>query len=187
MAFCTAVEIVMPAAGAAALLVTAAERVWDARQKPAWLLGAGESVTHSSFAQAPGLDATGVGIAARAAFDQAGIKPADVGLASLYDCYTIMVLLTLEEAGFCGRGEAGAFVESHDLTFAGDFPLNTHGGQLSFGQPGMAGGMSHVTEAVRQIQGRAGERQLPDLELAYAHGNGGIIAEQAGLVFGAAR
>jgi acetyl-CoA acetyltransferase len=98
-----------------------------------------------------------------------------------------MVLLTLEEAGFCKAGEAGAFVESHDLTFSGDFPLNTHGGQLSFGQPGMAGGMSHVTEAVRQIQGRCGERQVPDLELAYAHGNGGIIAEQVGLVFGAER
>lgn len=180
-------EIVMPAAGAAALVVTGADRASDSQQRPAWLLGAGESVTHSSLAQAPALDATGVGIAARSAFAQAGVKPADVGLASLYDCYTIMVLLILEEAGFCGRGEAGAFVESHDLTFAGDFPVNTHGGQLSFGQPGMTGGMSHVTEAVRQIQGRGGARQVPGLELAYAHGNGGIIAEQVGLVFGAQR
>jgi acetyl-CoA acetyltransferase len=150
-------------------------------------MGAGEAVTHSSLAQAPDLGETGIGIAARAAFSAAGVRPSDIGLASLYDCYTIMVLLTLEEAGFCKPGEAGAFVESHDLTFAGDFPLNTHGGQLSFGQAGMAGGMSHVTEAVRQIQGRAGRRQVPDLELAYAHGNGGIIAEQVGLVFGAAR
>ena len=177
----------MPAAGAAALLITAPDRAVDARQNPAWLLGAGESVTHSSFAQAPALDATGVGIAARSAFNQAGVSPADIGLASLYDCYTIMVLLTLEEAGFCARGEAGSFVESHDMTFAGDFPLNTHGGQMSFGQAGMAGGMSHVTEAVRQIQGRGGARQVAGLELAYAHGNGGIIAEQAGLVFGVAR
>jgi acetyl-CoA acetyltransferase len=180
-------EIVMPAAGAAALVVTAADRVAGAAQRPAWVLGAGESVTHSSLAQAPPLGETGIGIAARAAFSSAGVGPADVGLASLYDCYTIMVLLTLEEAGFCKAGEAGAFVESHDLTFAGDFPLNTHGGQLSFGQAGMAGGMSHVTEAVRQIQGRCGERQVPGLELAYAHGNGGIIAEQVGLVFGAER
>jgi acetyl-CoA acetyltransferase len=180
-------EIVMPAAGAAALLVTSADRVPDAQQPPAWLLGAGESVTHSSFAQAPALDATGIGIASRSAFAQAGVQPSDMGFASLYDCYTIMVLLTLEEAGFCPRGEAGAFVEAHDLTFAGDFPMNTHGGQLSFGQAGMAGGMSHVTEAVRQIQGRCGVRQIPGLELAYAHGNGGIIAEQTGLVFGAQR
>jgi acetyl-CoA acetyltransferase len=180
-------EIVMPTAGAAALVVTAADRVADAAQRPAWLLGAGESITHSSVAQAPDLGETGVGIAARAAFSAAGIGPKDIGLASLYDCYTIMVLLTLEEAGFCKRGEAGAFVESHDLTFKGDFPVNTHGGQLSFGQPGTAGGMSHVTEAVRQIQGRGRDRQVANLELAYAHGNGGIIAEQVGLVFGANR
>lgn len=180
-------EIVMPAAGAAALVVTAADRARDAAQRPAWLLGAGESVTHSSLAQAPELGELGIGVAARAAFASAGVAPADIGLASLYDCYTIMVLITLEETGFCKAGEAGAFVESHDLTFAGDFPLNTHGGQLSFGQPGMAGGMSHVTEAVRQIQGRAGARQVPGLELAYAHGNGGIVAEQVGLVLGAAR
>ena len=180
-------EIVMPAAGAAALVVTRADRAADAAQPPAWLLGAGESVTHSSLAQAPDFGETGIGRAARDAFASAGVRPTEIGLASLYDCYTIMVLLTLEEAGFCGAGEAGAFVESHDLTFEGDFPLNTHGGQLSFGQPGMAGGMSHVTEAVRQIQGRAGARQIPGLELAYAHGNGGIIAEQVGLVFGAER
>ncbi len=180
-------EIVMPAAGAAALVVTAADRVGDAAQRPAWLLGAGESVTHSSLAQAPDFGETGIGVAARAAFSSAGVAPGEVGLASLYDCYTIMVLLTLEEAGFCKPGEAGAFVASHDLSWAGDFPLNTHGGQLSFGQPGMAGGMSHVTEAVRQIQGRGGARQVPGLELAYAHGNGGIIAEQVGLVFGAER
>ena len=180
-------EIVMPAAGAAALVVTAADRAADAAQKPAWLLGAGESVTHSSLAQAPDFGETGIGVASRAAFRAAGVAPSDVGLASLYDCYTIMVLLTLEEAGFCKPGEAGAFVASHDLTWEGDFPLNTHGGQLSFGQPGMAGGMSHVTEAVRQIQGRGGARQVADLELAYAHGNGGIIAEQVGLVFGAER
>ena len=180
-------EIVMPAAGAAALVVTAADRACDAAQSPAWLLGAGEAVTHSSLAQAPDLGELGIGIAARAAFASAGVAPSEVGLASLYDCYTIMVLLTLEEAGFCKAGEAGAFVESHDLTWMGDFPLNTHGGQLSFGQPGMAGGMSHVTEAVRQIQGRGGARQVPNLELAYAHGNGGIVAEQVGLVFGAAR
>jgi acetyl-CoA acetyltransferase len=180
-------EIVMPAAGAAALVVTAADRARDAAQPPAWLLGAGESVTHSSLAQAPDLGELGIGVAARAAFASAGVAPSEVGLASLYDCYTIMVLLTLEEAGFCKAGEAGAFVESHDLTWAGDFPLNTHGGQLSFGQAGVAGGMSHVTEAVRQIQGRGGARQVPNLELAYAHGNGGIIAEQVGLVFGATR
>ncbi|MGH9137553.1 MAG: thiolase family protein [Acidimicrobiales bacterium] len=180
-------EIVMPAAGAAALVVTAADRAPLGPHQPVWLLGAGESVTHSSLAQAPSLTETGVAIAADAAFSMAGVDRTDVGLASLYDCYTIMVLLSLEDAGFCPKGEAAAFVTEHDLCWSGDFPVNTHGGQLSFGQPGMAGGMSHVTEAVRQLQGRAAGRQIADLEVAYVHGNGGIIAEQVGLVLSGSR
>ena len=180
-------EIVMPAAGAAAVVVTATDRVADARHRAAWVLGAGECVTHSSLAQAPSLTDTGIAVAADAAFAMADVDRSAVGLASLYDCYTIMVLLTLEEAGFCPKGEAGAFVDDHDLRWSGDFPVNTHGGQLSFGQAGLAGGMSHVTEAVRQLQGRADDRQIAGLDLAYVHGNGGIIAEQVGLVLGASR
>ena len=117
----------------------------------------------------------------------ADVKPGDIGLASLYDCYTIAVLLTLEDAGFCAKGEAGEFVEAHDLRWCGDFPLNTHGGQLSYGQAGIAGGMSHVTEAVLQLQRRAADRQVADLELAYVNGNGGLMSEQVGLVLGASR
>ncbi len=117
----------------------------------------------------------------------AGVARSRIGLASLYDCYTITVLLTLEDAGFCKKGEGGRFIDEHDLRYDGDFPLNSHGGQLSFGQPGLAGGMSHVTEAARQLQGRAGERQVRDLELAFVNGNGGIMSEQASLVLGVER
>ena len=92
--------------------------------------------------------------------------------------------ITLEDAGFCAKGTGGPFVEEHDLTYRGDLPLNTHGGQLSFGQPGLAGGMSHVTEAVRQLQGRAGERQVTPCELAFVNGNGGIMSEQVSLILG---
>ena len=99
-----------------------------------------------------------------------------------YDCYTITVLVTLENAGFCGKGEGGRFVEEHDLTYRGDFPLNTHGGQLGMGQAGLAGGLSHVTEAVLQLQGRAGERQLAKCDLAYVNGTGGMMAEQVALI-----
>ena len=94
------------------------------------------------------------------------------------------MLVTLEEAGFCPRGGGGRFVEEHDLRWNGDFPLNTHGGQLSFGQPGLAGGMSHVTEAVRQVQQRGDGRQVPGLELAFVNGNGGIMSEECALVLG---
>jgi acetyl-CoA acetyltransferase len=103
-------------------------------------------------------------------------------MAEVYDCYTITVLLTLEDAGFCAKGEGARFVAEHDLTYRGDFPLNTHGGQLSFGQAGMAGGMSQVVEAVRQIQGRSGDRQLRRHDLAYVSGTGGVMSEQGALV-----
>jgi acetyl-CoA acetyltransferase len=99
-----------------------------------------------------------------------------------YDCFTITVLVTLENAGFCGKGEGEGFVRERSLRWDGDFPLNTHGGQLGAGQAGMAGGLSHITEAVRQLQGRAGARQLKRCDLAYANGTGGMMAEQVALV-----
>jgi acetyl-CoA acetyltransferase len=180
-------EIVLPVAGGAAIVVTSPGRAADSPNHPAWLLGAGEVLTHSSLTAAPSLTHTAVADVARSAFSMAGVAPSEIGLASLYDCYTIAVLLTLEDAGFCAKGEGGAFLEAHDLRWSGDFPLNTHGGQLSFGQAGYAGGMSHVTEAVRQLTNRANGRQLADLELAYVNGNGGLMSEQVGLVLGASR
>lgn len=177
-------EIVMPCAGGAALVVTSAQKARTLPHSPAYVLGAGERCTHKSITYAPSLTDTAIKAAADRAFDMAGVKRGDVGLASLYDCYTITVLLTLEDAGFCAKGEGGRFVDQHDLRHDGDFPLNTHGGQLSFGQPGLAGGMSHVTEAARQVQGRAAERQIKGLELAFVNGNGGIMSEQVSLVLG---
>lgn len=177
-------EIVMPAAGAAALVVTSAERAEQMRNPPAYILGAGERCSYKALANAPSLTDTAIKAAADSAFSMAGVGRNEIGLASVYDCYTITVLLTLEDAGFCAKGHGGAFVWDHDLRYSGDFPVNTHGGQLSFGQAGLAGGMSHVTEAVRQLQGRAGERQVKGLELAYVNGNGGILSEQVSLVLG---
>jgi len=100
----------------------------------------------------------------------------------VYDCYTITVLMSLEDAGFCAKGDGMRFVDEHDLTFRGDFPLNTAGGRLSFGQAGMAGGMHHVCDGARQIMGRAGEAQVPDCNVAFVTGNGGIMSEQVALV-----
>jgi acetyl-CoA acetyltransferase len=180
-------EIVMPAGGAAALVVVGPELADKLTHPPAWLLGAGEQVTHKTVTYAPSLTDTAIQASASRAFAQAGVTPDRIGLASVYDCYTITVLLTLEDSGFCPKGSGGRFIDEHDLRWNGDFPLNTHGGQLSFGQPGIAGGMSHVTEAVRQLQGRAGDRQIPDLDLAFVNGNGGILSEQVSLVLGVER
>ena len=177
-------EIVMPTGGAAGVLVTTSERAHDLRQIPVPILGFGEYVSHWSATYAPNLTTSGVKPAADRAFEMAGVGRDDVGLLSLYDCYTITVLLTLEDAGFCPKGSAGRFVEEHDLRWSGDVPVNTHGGQLSYGQSGIAGGMSHVTEAVRQLQGRAAGRSVPGLERAFVHGNGGVMGEQVSLVLG---
>ena len=114
----------------------------------------------------------------------AGLQRSDVDMASIYDCYTITVLMTLEDAGFCGKGEGMAWLNEHDLTFRGDFPLNTAGGQLSFGQAGMAGGMHHVVDGARQVMGRAGDAQVADCNVAFVTGNGGIMSEQVALILG---
>ncbi len=177
-------EIVRPCTGGAAVIVVSPELAGSSPQRPVWLLGAGEASRGIMLSQADSITTSPVAVSAPEAFRMAGVTPRDVNLVSVYDCYTITVLVTLEDAGFCRKGQGGPFVEEHDLTYSGDLPLNTHGGQLSFGQPGLAGGMSHVTEAARQLQGRAGERQVRDCGLAFVNGNGGIMSEQASLVLG---
>ena len=175
-------EIVMPCTGGAAIVLTSLDRARRLPRRPAVVTGFGEHLTHKTPTYAPDMDNTPVGPAARRAFSMAGVQPRDVDMVQIYDCYTITALMTIEDSGFCGKGEGLAFVREHDLSFRGDFPCNTHGGQLGYGQAGLAGGMSHVVEAVAQIQGRAGPRQLAAHDLAYVSGTGGVMSEQAALV-----
>jgi len=175
-------EIVMPVAGGAAVIVANRELARHCRHRPAWVVGFGERIETKSPSYAPDMLSTPIGPASRTAFAMAGLTPADIDVAEIYDCYTITVLLTLEDAGFCAKGEGMRFLREHDLTFRGDFPLNTHGGQLGFGQAGSAGGMSQVIEAIHQLQGRAGARQLPRCDIAYVSGTGGVMSEQSALL-----
>ena len=175
-------EIVSPCSGGAAVIVASPEVAKRAKNPPIWLLGAGEFSNHASITYAPSLTDSPIKPAADLAFQMAGVERKDVDLVCPYDCYTITVLVTLEDAGFCKKGQGGPFVMEHDLSYAGDFPCNTHGGQLSFGQPGLGGGMSHVTEAIRQLMGRGEGRQVKDAALAYVNGNGGIMSEQVSLI-----
>jgi acetyl-CoA acetyltransferase len=175
-------EIVMPCSGGAAVVVTSRERARSSRHRPAHVTGFGEHIMHKTPTYTPDLTRTPVGPASDLAFAMAGVARDAVDMVQLYDCYTITVLLTLEDAGFCGKGEGMAFVREHDLSYLGDFPCNTHGGQLGFGQCGQAGGMSHVVEATRQIMGRAAGRQLARHDLAYVSGTGGVMSEQSALI-----
>jgi acetyl-CoA C-acetyltransferase len=175
-------EIVSPCTGGSAVIVASPEVAKRAKNPSVWLLGAGEYSNHSSITYAPSLTESPIKPAADTAFKMAGIERKDVDLVCPYDCYTITVLVTLEDAGFCKKGQGGPFAAEHDLSYAGDFPCNTHGGQLSFGQPGLGGGMSHVVEGIRQLMGRGEGRQVKDAALAYVNGNGGIMSEQVSLI-----
>jgi acetyl-CoA acetyltransferase len=149
-----------------------------------WLLGAGEKVTHRALSQAPSLTSGPLGAAMAQALEQAKSQASEMNLLSLYDCYTIMVATTLEDLGLCPPGSFGEWLLATDTGPKGDMPLNTHGGQLGFGQPDLAGGMTHIVEAVRQLRGTAAGRQIPDARLALVTGNGATMSEATALVLG---
>ncbi|VEG43920.1 acetyl-CoA acetyltransferase [Mycolicibacterium flavescens] len=175
-------EIVMPCVGGAAVVVASADIARRARNRPVWIKGFGEHVPFKTPTYAADLLHTPMAEATATAFGMTDLTRTDMDMVSIYDCYTITVLLSLEDAGFCEKGKGMQFVADHDLTFRGDFPLNTAGGQLGFGQAGLAGGMHHVCDATRQIMGRADAAQLSDCNRAFVSGNGGILSEQTALI-----
>jgi acetyl-CoA C-acetyltransferase len=177
-------ETVMRVQGGTAVLIANADLARRGRHRPVWVKGFGEYIAFKTPTYAHDLLTTPVARSAEKAFAMAGLARTDVDVASIYDCYTITVLMTLEDAGFCGKGEGMTWVKSRDLTFAGDFPLNTAGGQLSYGQAGMAGGMHHVVDATRQVMGRSGKAQVAQCNTAFVSGTGGIMSEQVALLLG---
>ena len=163
-------ECVMPSAGAAALIVTTAERAHVGPNRPVYVLGCGIEQGNANIWQNEVITETPVKRTAARAFAMAGYEPKDMQFAEFYDCFTILVATTLEDAGFAPKGEIGPFYQQTDTTYKGSFPVNTDGGQLSSGQPGLAGGFRHVIEATRQIMGRAGPRQVVKNDLCMVNG-----------------
>lgn len=154
--------------GAAAVIVTSRERARSARKPPVSILAAqeGHIVNAYYFAQSPDF----VGCAAketRDVFPMAGVTHSDIDIAMVYDCFTISVLMQLEDLGFCKKGEAGAFADGGRLELGGELPLNTAGGLLSEAH---IAGMNHVVEAVRQLRGECGARQVPEAKVALFSG-----------------
>jgi acetyl-CoA C-acetyltransferase len=171
-------EIVSRCSGGAAVLVSSRDLARRSKNSPVYLTGAGEAGTHLSIATRENITDSWVKESSRSAFGMAGISPRQVHFVQVYDCYTITVLVSLEDMGFCKKGQGGPFVAEHDLRFSGDFPCNTNGGQLSMGQPSTAGGMIHIVEAARQLMGRGGSRQVKGATIGLAHGNGGVMGDQ---------
>ena len=169
--------------GGGAIVVTSAERAKSLKKKPAYVLGCGQSTTHSSISSMPDLTVTGALAAGKAAYKMAKLGPADVDVVELYDAFTINTILFLEDLGFCKKGEGGAFVEGGRIGPKGSLAVNTNGGGLSYCHPGMYG-LFLLIEAVRQLRGECGARQVKDCEVAIAHGNGGVLSSQATVILG---
>ena len=177
--------------GGLAYVVTRADSARAITDRPAYLLGFGEANNYAHGSRTrPDVTVTGFVQAAPKAFAMAGVRPADVDAFEPYDDYPIIVLMSLEDWGFCAKGEGGRFVDEHDLRCSGDFPLSTDGGQLSGGQPGGAiGGFMPLIEAVSQVRGEAGGRQVKDARIVASCGFGGIPYGRPGrscvsLIFG---
>jgi acetyl-CoA acetyltransferase len=169
--------------GGVAVIVTSAERARDLKQKPAYILGMGQGHPGDSnhAGREPAIH-TGAKLAGETAFRMAGIRREDIAACELYDCYTYTVIVTLEDYGFCKKGEGGAFVENGRTGPGGALPVNTGGGQLS---GYYMWGMTPLSEAVIQMQGRGGERQLADPRYLLVTGNGGILSYHSCLILGA--
>jgi acetyl-CoA acetyltransferase len=162
--------------GGGALVVTSADRARSLAKKPAYVLGAAEAVRHTGIGREDVLEIAAAQSGPKA-MGMAGVSHGEVDLRMIYDSFTITVLLTLENLGFCGRGEGGAFVSGGRLAFDGACPTNTDGGGLSSNHPGMRG-IFLVIEAVKQLRGEAGARQLGKCEIALCHGTGGVISRR---------
>lgn len=176
-------EIVMPVAGGDAVIVTTAGKARKGPHRPVWIEGAGEKITHRAVSQAPDLTSGPLKPSMARALSQAGVTVQEMDFLSLYDCYTIMVAITIEDAGLCKPGQFGDWLRDNGgMGPEARQPVNTNGGQLGFGQPDLAGGMTHVVEAVRQIRCTAQSRQIEHCDLALVTGNGATMSEAVALV-----
>jgi acetyl-CoA acetyltransferase len=169
--------------GAAAVVMVRADRAKDCPHKPAYLLGSASATWHRSIANMPDLTTTAARESGERAYAQAGVSAKDIDVAMVYDAFTINTILFLEDLGFCAKGEGGAFVDNGGIAPGGRLAVNTNGGGLSCVHPGMYG-LFTMVEAVEQVRGTAGARQVKDAKLAIAHGNGGVLSSQATAIFG---
>jgi acetyl-CoA acetyltransferase len=169
--------------GGGAIVVTSAERARDMPMKPVFVLGCGQSIPHANISSMPDLTVTGARRSGEAAYRMARLGPSDIDVLALYDAFTINVILFLEDLGFCTKGEGGPFVSGGAIAPGGRLAVNTNGGGLSYCHPGMYG-LLILIEAVRQLRGVCGERQISGCETAIVHGNGGVLSAQSTVILG---
>ena len=169
---------------ASAIVVTAPDHAPDLPNSPAWLLGIGQCHTHEHATMAGDLTEFGSARSGAAAYEMAGLGPADVDFAELYDCFTIVPIIEAEELGLAAKGEGGHLFESGESRIGGRCPINTHGGLLSYAQAGASGGMHAIVEAVRQLRGTEGLRQVAKHDIALVHTEGGVLSSHVTMILG---
>lgn len=178
-------DICLVTDGGGAIVLVKADRGRSMKQKPVFVLGSGQSITHASITSMPTLTHTGAIESGAQAYRAARVKPSDVNVLALYDAFTINTILFLEDLGFCAKGEGGRFVEGGRIGPGGALAVNTNGGGLSYCHPGMYG-LFLLIEAVRQLRGDCGQRQVKGADIALVHGNGGVLSAQATTILGGA-
>lgn len=169
--------------GAGAFVMVRADRAKHLAKKPVYMLGNATATWHRQISSMPDVTVTAAKESGARAFAMAGLIPADIHVAQLYDAFTINTILFLEDLGFCKKGEGGAFVANGGIAPGGRLPVNTNGGGLSCVHPGMYG-MFITIEAVRQLRGECGDRQVAGAKTAVVHGNGGMLSAQATAILG---
>ena len=169
--------------GGGAVVMVRADRARDSPKPPVYLLGSAAASSHRQISQMRDFTTTAARESGARAFAAAEVAPGDIDLVELYDAFTINTILFLEDLGFCAKGEGGAFVEGGRIAPGGVLPVNTNGGGLSCVHPGMYG-IFTVIEAARQIRGDAPGQQLANIDLALAHGNGGVLSSQVTAILG---
>ena len=173
--------------GGAALVVTSTAPYGEGHPTAVSVLAAAEGHLFEYISQAPSLTETAAQSSGQRAFRAAGLTPDDVDVAFLYDAFTILPVLFVEDLGFCDKGDGGAFIADGNLELGGSLPTNTHGGLLSFAHPGRSGAMFMITEAVRQIRREAGSRQVSGAEVTLVHAEGGVASSHGTMILGAMR
>jgi acetyl-CoA acetyltransferase len=169
--------------GGGAVVLTSEDRVRDLAAPPVWVLGTGEAVSHTTMSEWEDFTESPAVRSGKLAFERAGVTPEDIDVCEIYDAFTPMVLLSFEALGFCKKGEGGPFVESGTMRVDGSLPTNTDGGGLSACHPGMRG-IFLLVEAVHQLRGEAGHRQVAGAELGCVNGTGGWFSSASTAILG---
>jgi acetyl-CoA acetyltransferase len=169
--------------GGGAIVMTSEERARDGAKSPVWVLGTGETASHTTMSEWEDFTESPCVRSGQLAFERAGVTPEDIDTCQFYDAFTPMVLLTFEGLGFCKKGEGGAFVQDGKMRVGGALPTNTDGGGLSACQPGMRG-IFLLIEAVLQLRGECGPRQVPGATVACVNGTSGWFSAASTVILG---